>query len=307
MRRVVDPLVSFGARIETREGGMPLELKGVRPGVFRYVLPVSSAQVKSALLCSALFLEGTSTLTEPERTRDHTERMLRRMGCSVEERPAAPKGREITLTGRTELMPLDIVVPGDISSAVFFVAAALIAPRSEVRVKNVLLNETRSRILDVFREMGGDIEVQERGGLMEPVGDVTARSSRLKGVSVGGADIPLLIDEIPALAAAAFFAEGETVVSGAKELRVKESDRVRGIVEMVRAFGGKIEELPDGFVLQGSGKARPAEVQSCGDHRLAMAASIVALNAEGKSIIRDAGCVHISFPGFFEELEKCAG
>jgi 3-phosphoshikimate 1-carboxyvinyltransferase len=306
MRRVVDPLVRFGARIETREGRMPLELKGVRPGVFRYVLPVASAQVKSALLCCALFLEGTSTVTEPERTRDHTERMLRLMGCPVEVRAAAPKGREIAIAGRTELLPLDFTVPGDISSAVFFIAAALLAPRSEVRVKNVLLNETRSRILDVFRAMGGEIEVQAMGGLPEPVGDVRARSSRLKGVSVGGADIPLLIDEIPALAAAAFFAEGKTVVSGAQELRVKESDRVRGIVEMVKAFGGEVEELPDGFVLQGSAKAHPAEVESRGDHRLAMAASIIALNAEGRSLIRNAGCVDISFPGFFEELERIA-
>jgi 3-phosphoshikimate 1-carboxyvinyltransferase len=306
MRRVVDPLVRFGARIETREGRMPLELKGVRPGVFRYVLPVASAQVKSALLCCALFLEGTSTVTEPERTRDHTERMLRLMGCPVEVRAAAPKGREIAIAGRTELLPLDFTVPGDISSAVFFIAAALLAPRSEVRVKNVLLNETRSRILDVFRAMGGEIEVQAMGGLPEPVGEVRARSSRLKGVSVGGADIPLLIDEIPALAAAAFFAEGKTVVSGAQELRVKESDRVRGIVEMVKAFGGEVEELPDGFVLQGSAKAHPAEVESRGDHRLAMAASIIALNAEGRSLIRNAGCVDISFPGFFEELERIA-
>jgi 3-phosphoshikimate 1-carboxyvinyltransferase len=233
--------------------------------------------------------------------------MLRSMGCPLEERPAAPKGREISLAGRTGLAPLDLVVPGDISSAVFFLAAALVTPRSEVRVKNVLLNETRSRILDVFKAMGGDIEVRRRGGLVEPVGDVTARSSRLRGVSVGGADIPLVIDEIPALAAAAFFAEGETVVSGAKELRVKESDRLKGIVEMVRAFGGGAEELPDGFVLRGGAKAHPAEAHSRGDHRLAMAASIVALNAEGKSVIRDAGCVDISFPGFFEELEKSAG
>jgi 3-phosphoshikimate 1-carboxyvinyltransferase len=306
MRRVVDPLVRFGARIETRDGRLPVELKGVRPGVFRYVLPVASAQVKSALLCCALFLEGTSTVTEPERTRDHTERMLRLMGCPIEERASTPKGREIALTGRAELLPLDITVPGDISSAVFFIAAALIAPRSEVRVENVLLNETRSRILDVFRAMGAEIEVRVKGGLPEPVGDVRARSSRLKGVAVGGADIPLLIDEIPALAAAAFFAEGETVVRGAQELRVKESDRVKGIVETVRAFGGKVEELPDGFVIQGGSEALPAEVESSGDHRLAMAASIIALNAEGKSLIRNAGCVDISFPGFFEELEKSA-
>jgi 3-phosphoshikimate 1-carboxyvinyltransferase len=306
MKRVVEPLVRFGARIESREGRLPVELLGVKPGVFRYVLPVASAQVKSALLCCALFLEGTSTVTEPRRSRDHTERMLRLMGCPIEEREIAVKGREITLTGRAELGPLDYTVPGDISSAVFFIAAALVTARSEVCVKNVLLNETRSRILDVFRGMGGEIEVRVKGELPEPVGDVLVRSSRLKGVSVGGADIPLLIDEIPALAAAAFFAEGETVVRGAEELRVKESDRVRGIVEMVKAFGGEVDELPDGFVLQGKQKALPAAVDSHEDHRLAMAASVIALNAEGESLIRNAQCVDISFPGFFEELEKSA-
>jgi 3-phosphoshikimate 1-carboxyvinyltransferase len=304
MGRVVDPLVGFGARVESRGGRLPVELGGVKPGAFRYRLPVASAQVKSALLCCALFLEGTCTVIEPERTRDHTERMLALMGCPIDVREADPKGREIAIEGRGELRPLDLSVPGDISSAAFLVAAALVAPRSEVRVRNVLLNETRSKILDVFRAMGGDIEVKVREESPEPVGDVRARSSRLRGTALGGADIPLVIDEIPALAAAAFFAEGETIVSGAEELRVKESDRVKGIVDIIRAFGGEVEELADGFVMRGRQRARPAEAESRGDHRLAMAASVVALNTEGRSLVRDAGCVDISFPGFFEELER---
>jgi 3-phosphoshikimate 1-carboxyvinyltransferase len=331
MKRVVEPLVAFGARIGSRDGLLPVETLGGKLEPFDYIIPVSSAQLKSALLCAALFVDGVSVITERERTRDHTERMLRLMGGAVEEEeyhPAAgtdlpqggpggsppfsggpSRGRVFRVTGRRELSPIDFAVPGDISSAVFFVAAALVSPNSELVVRNVLLNPTRSRILDLFREMGGDIDVNAREGSPEPAGDVVVRGSPLRGAKVGRSQIPLLIDEIPALAAAAFFAEGETEVRDAGELRVKESDRIRGIVEMVRGFGGEIEELPDGFVIRGSGplaKPRPAVIESREDHRLAMAASILAINAEGSSIIRDAQCVDISFPGYFELLARTA-
>lgn len=310
MKRVVEPLVAFGARIGSRDGLLPVETLGGKLEPFDYLIPVSSAQLKSALLCAALFVDGVSVIAERERTRDHTERMLRLMGGAIEEEDYhTATGRVVRVTGRRELSPIDYAVPGDISSAVFFVAAALVSPFSELVVRNVLLNPTRARILDLLREMGGDIEVTAREGSPEPAGDVVVRGSALKGAKVGGKDIPLLIDEIPALAAAAFFAEGETVVRDAGELRMKESDRIRGIVEMVRGFGGEIEELPDGFVIRGRGPLaapRPAVIESYGDHRLAMAASILAINAEGRSIIRDAQCVDISFPGFFELLAKTA-
>jgi 3-phosphoshikimate 1-carboxyvinyltransferase len=259
-------------------------------------------------LLAALFIRSSSIVTEISETRDHTERMLVLMDADIKTRNTL-QGKSIIISGRRELTPLDITIPGDISSAVFFIAAALISPSSEILLKNVLLNPTRAHILEVFKRMGGNIEVELIDELPERHGNVRVRSSSLKGTVVGGVEIPLLIDEIPALAAAACFAKGETAVRGAQELRVKESDRIKGIVDMVRGFGGKIKELDDGFVITGKtrpdkGRSVPVKFESFGDHRLAMAASILALNVRGTSVIHGAECVDISFPGYFDELEK---
>jgi 3-phosphoshikimate 1-carboxyvinyltransferase len=304
MMRVVGPLADHGAVIHTREGVLPVELDGGKLLPIHYSVPVPSAQVKSALILAALFIEGQSVINEPVGTRDHTERMLLALDAKIRLKDTQ-HGREIYISGRSELSPIDHTIPGDISSAVFFIAAALVLPSSELILRNVLINPTRAYILEVLRRMGGRIEVEPVEEFPEPTGNIHVRSSKLEGIRVGRREVPLIIDEIPALAACGFFAKGITSVSGAEELRIKESDRVKGIVEMVRAFGGSIEETDDGFVLEGGAGKFPADIQSFGDHRLAMAASIIALGSRGKTVIRDAGCVSVSFPGFFRELNRC--
>jgi 3-phosphoshikimate 1-carboxyvinyltransferase len=301
MLRVIDPLNEHGADIGAAGGRLPLELTGGRVRPLRYRIPVASAQVKSALILAALFLDGSSIIVEPVPTRDHTERMLLHMDGAITTRQTG-SGREIRITGGSELTPLRLQVPADLSSAVFFIAAALVTPGSSVTLENVLLNPTRARILDVLRRMGARIEVRMGVDSPEPMGNITVHHSKLRGTRVGGDEIPLIIDEIPALAACALFARGETVVYGAAELRVKESDRIGSIVGMVRAFGGRIEETGDGFRVYGRAGMKPAVVDSHGDHRMAMACSVAALAIGGRSVIRDAECVDISFPGYFEEL-----
>jgi 3-phosphoshikimate 1-carboxyvinyltransferase len=302
--RVVGPLADHGAVIHTRKGLLPVELDGDKLLPIHYSVPVPSAQVKSALMLATLFIEGQSVINEPLGTRDHTERMLLALDAKIRLKDTQ-HGREIYISGRSELSPIDHTIPGDISSAVFFIAAALVLPSSELILRNVLINPTRAYILEVLRRMGGRIEVEPVEEFPEPTGNIHVRSSKLEGIRVGRREVPLIIDEIPALAACGFFAKGITSVSDAEELRIKESDRVKGIVEMVRAFGGSIEETDDGFVLEGGAGKFPADIQSFGDHRLAMAASIIALGSRGKTVIRDAGCVSVSFPGFFRELNRC--
>jgi 3-phosphoshikimate 1-carboxyvinyltransferase len=306
MMRVVSPLNEHGADIKTSEGHLPVELGGGRLLPLNYHVPVPSAQVKSALMLAALFLDGRSRIIETAHTRDHTERMLLHMDGKITLRQL-PSGREIAITGLRELTPLDLTVPGDLSSAVFFIAAALVTPGSLLTLRNVLLNPTRAHILEVFRRMGGRIETELKTEFPEPAGDVRVRFSKLSGIRVGAGEVPLIIDEIPALAACALFARGDTVVSGAGELRIKESDRIRGIARMIRAFGGHIEESEEGFTVGGRVPTSAAEVDPAGDHRIAMAASVIALATKGRSIIRDSRCVDISFPGFFGLLGECAG
>jgi 3-phosphoshikimate 1-carboxyvinyltransferase len=306
MLRVVSPLEDHGAVIRTSEGHLPVELGGGRLRPLTYHVPVPSAQVKSALMLAALFLVGRSRIIESTLTRDHTERMLLHMDAKITLRQL-PSGREIGITGLGELAPLDLTVPGDLSSAVFFIAAALVTPGSSLTVRNVLLNPTRAHILDVLKRMGGRIETELKTEFPEPAGDVHVRFSKLTGIRVGAGEVPLIIDEIPALAACALFARGDTVVSGAGELRIKESDRIRGIVQMIRAFGGHIEESEGGFTVQGRVPVSAAEVDPEGDHRIAMAASVIALATKGRSVIRDGRCVDVSFPGFFGLLGECAG
>jgi len=303
MDRIVSPLLKAGAVITDSNGFLPIELKGGALVPFEYKMPVASAQVKSALILAALFINGTSLIIEPLETRDHTEKMLLMMDADIKIKNTL-QGKNIIINGRKSLTPIDFEVPGDISSASFLIGTALVTNSSDIVIENVLLNKTRAHILDVIKRMGGNIEVELTDEFPEAVGNVRVRSSKLRGVSIGGFEIPLIIDEIPALAALGFFAKGKTVVRGASELRVKESDRIKSIVSMIRAFGGKIEELDDGFIIYGKNRPVSAEVDSFNDHRIAMASSIIASNVKGETKIRNAECVAISFPDFFDTLEK---
>jgi 3-phosphoshikimate 1-carboxyvinyltransferase len=305
MERVAGPLREAGADIRCTEGRLPCTILSRPAGGFSYTLPVASAQVKSALLMAGLFGPETWRVTEPVPSRDHTERMLSDMGAAIER-----KGDTWVLTGGRELRPLHLTVPGDVSSAVFLLCAALVCPGSRVTVRDVLLNPTRAAIVDVLGEMGADIQVRRTEDLPEPRGDLTARHSSLRGVRIGGRRIPLLIDELPALAAAGMFAEGDTVVRDAAELRVKESDRIRSVVHMVHSFGGRAEELEDGFVVHGAAGERarlhPADADSRGDHRIAMAAAVAACAVRGDSRIEGAEAASVSYPEFYSVLENLA-
>lgn len=304
MRRVIEPLTAMGAEIWGRAGGFypPLAIKGSEnlKGI-TYRMPVASAQVKSALLLAGLYAGGPTRIIEPEKSRDHTERMLQAMGADIE-----VQGLEITLKPGKELTPQEFLVPGDISSAAFFLVAALIVPGSEIMIRDVGINPTRAGLIEVLEAMGARISIENQrvvGG--EPIGDIVAGYSHLRGTMVGGDIIPRLIDEIPILAVAMALAEGESVVRDAGELRVKESDRIKAICCELGKMGAGIEELEDGFVIQGCPEGlRGAAVDSQGDHRIAMSAAIAALKADGDTIVDNSEVVDISFPEFWPLLGK---
>jgi 3-phosphoshikimate 1-carboxyvinyltransferase len=265
---------------------------------------MASAQVKSALLLAGLYAEGETTLVEPAPSRDHTERMLRAMGAPLQESEVGISVRPLG----DGLRPLSLVVPGDISAAAYWLVAALVHPDAEVRVEGVGVNPTRTGILDALRLMGADIRLENetvRGG--EPVADLIARSSRLRGIVVSGELIPRLIDEIPVLALAALHAEGETVVRDAAELRAKESDRLRTTAQELRRLGGDIEELPDGLRIRGGRRLQGGKVRSHGDHRLAMTLAVAGLVAQGETIISNYEAVVVSYPRFWDELDRLCG
>jgi len=300
MRRVVAPLRLMGATIDGRKSGdyAPLTIRGRRLAPLHYDLPVASAQVKSALLLAALYAEGVTCLTEPSETRDHTERMLKAAGALIE-----CEGTLIRIEGGAELQPLDVHVPGDISSASFLLVAASIVPESEIVISDVGINPTRTGVLDVLRQMGADIEishVKERDG--EPRADLTVRRAELRGTTIEGPLIPRTIDELPVLAIAAAFAQGTTILRDAQELRIKESDRISALVDGLRAMGSQVEESPDGMVIAGREKLQGAKVRSYGDHRIAMAFAVAGLAASGQTIIDDTDAVLTSYPEFFETL-----
>jgi len=305
MMRVIEPFSRLGARIEHNDGRLPILLSGGKLGEIRYTVPVPSAQVKTALLLASMFVEGTSMVDETVLTRDHTERMFSSMKAALVQTPLR-RGKRMTVTGRMTLHPLNLMIPGDISTAVFYIVAALITPGSRLTVRDVGLNPTRSYIFEVLKRMGARIEIEHTETDPEPCGTIVAESSSLRSVAVGGEEIPLLIDELPALACAALFAEGETTVRDAGELRLKESDRIQAVVDMVRSFGGAAEGRDDGFSVWGPSDINSTAVKSCGDHRIAMAASVLALAAQGKSLVKGADCVAVSCPEFFDLLEKIA-
>ena len=311
MKRVIAPLREMGAEIRGREDNFaPLEIRGVKLRAIEYQVPVASAQVKSAVLLAGLFADGMSTVTEPARTRDHTELALEEFGASIEK-----NGRTVRVhglagaNGSGRLTAKSLEVPGDLSSAVFFIAAASLFPDSNVLLYNVGLNPTRTAILDVLAEMGASIQMlglkSARG---EVVGDVAAKGASLKGGVIAGERIPLLIDELPMLAALGPFTEEGIEIRDAAELRVKESDRIAALAENLRRMGAKVEERPDGLKVagRGAGKLRGAEIEPRGDHRIAMAFAVAGLAAEGNTVIRDAECAAVSFPAFYAELNRLA-
>ena len=295
MQRVADPLARMGAHIEMDTGGRPpLKIKGGQTlrGV-DYPMPVASAQVKSALLLAGLYATGETCVTEPAATRDHTERMLRGFGYAV-----GGNGARRCVRGGGRLLACDIDVPADISSAAFFMVGAAIAPGSDLTLEHVGINPTRVGVINILKLMGADISIlntREVGG--EPVADIRVRHANLKGVAIPREQVSLAIDEFPALFIAAAMASGETVLTGAKELRVKESDRIAVMARGLKALGIDARETPDGIVIRG-GTLRGGIVDSHGDHRIAMAFAIAALHADGPVTVRDCKNVDTSFPGF---------
>jgi len=304
MERVVEPLRAMGARIQGRAGGArpPLAIEGGSLRGIRYRLPVASAQVKSALILAALYGEGETILEEPASSRDHTERMLRAMGVEV----LAGEGDGLRLSPpQLELTPLSLRVPGDISAAAFWMVAAAAHADAEIRLAGVGVNPSRSGAIEALVGMGASITLEEeRMWGCEPVADIVVRSSSLRGTVIEGALIPRLIDEIPVLTVAACLAEGETVIREAGELRLKESDRIRTTVLELRRLGASIQELADGMVIQGVGRLKGGACGSHGDHRLAMTLAVAGLLAQGETVVRGAEASSISYPGFWNHLEK---
>jgi 3-phosphoshikimate 1-carboxyvinyltransferase len=303
MRRVIDPLTKMGARIAASdEGYPPLEIEGARLSPIEYTLPIPSAQVKSAVLLAGLFADGVTSVIEPVRTRDHTELALAEFGARLDH-----DGRAIRIHGRPRLEARSLEVPGDLSSAVFFLAAAMVLPESSIVVHNVGLNPTRSAVLDVLGSMGAPISlVSVRSANGELVGDVAVRQEPLRGGIIEGDCIAQLIDELPAIAVLGPYTEQGIEIRNAAELRVKESDRISALAENLRRMGADVEERPDGLRVAGrsAGRLHGAEIDPRGDHRMAMAFAVAALGAEGDTIIRDAECAGVSFPDFFPTLER---
>jgi 3-phosphoshikimate 1-carboxyvinyltransferase len=303
MRRVIEPLARMGAHIRARESNFaPIEIHGSILKPIRYALPVPSAQVKSAVLLAGLFAEGETAVEEPVCTRDHTEVALREFGADVRK-----VGNVVTISGRPHLVPRQAMIPGDLSSGVFLLAAALILPGSNLVIHNVGLNPTRSAVLDVLGGWGAPISIASlRGESGELIGDVSVRHGDLSGGTLSGELIAQLIDELPMLAALAPYTEGGIEIRNAAELRVKESDRIAVLADNLRRMGAQVEERPDGLRIEGRGanRLRGAEIDPRGDHRMAMAFAVAALGVAGDSVIRDSECVDISYPDFFSVLER---
>lgn len=304
MKRIIAPLSMMGADItsKNKDGCAPLLIHGRPLSAIHYDSPVASAQVKSCVLLAGLYADGETSVTEPALSRDHTERMLRSFGADIR-----TEGRTCTIIPPKTLHGQHIEVPGDISSAAFFIAAACITPDSDVLIQNVGINPTRAGILEVCRAMGADVSlenVRETGG--EPVADIRARTSRLKGTVIEGDIIPTLIDELPVIALMACFAEGQTIIRDAHELRVKESDRIAIVSNNLQAMGADVIPTDDGFLInsqQGTLTLHGASINCAMDHRIAMTFAVAGLNADGETVITDSDCVDVSYPDFFRQLE----
>jgi 3-phosphoshikimate 1-carboxyvinyltransferase len=303
MRRITEPLRAMGAEIEDTDGCAPLTIHGRELHGHDHSLAVASAQVKSALLLAGLYADGPTIVRQPGPARDHTERMLLAMGAKI-----AIAGLDVTLTPVDALTPNSLTVPGDISSAAFLLVAAALIQGSEVTVAGVGVNPTRTGLLGVLSEMGARVTIENawvQGG--EPVADLAASFSTLRGVEVGGNTVVRMIDEFPILAVAATQASGTTIVRDAAELRVKETDRIAVIVKGLRKMGARIEPQPDGFIVEGPTPLHGASVDSGGDHRLAMALAVAGMIAEGETVVEQAECIPDSFPGFVGLIEELGG
>lgn len=307
MARIINPLKEMGAQIIARADGRypPFAIKGGGLKAIDYKMPVSSAQVKSCLMLAALYAAGTTSITEPSKSRDHTERMLSSMGA-----PISVEGNNIKIIGEglpyLHLSPLDITIPSDFSSAAFFLAAATIIPNSEILIKNVGVNPTRIGFLHVLKKMGATVALENQRDISgEPVADIYCKcAKKLLPIKIDGEIMPLLIDEFPIICVLATQAEGISEIRGAQELRVKESDRIKAMVTELSKMGVDMEEYPDGVDIKGKVQLKGTAVESYGDHRIAMSLSIAGLIAIGETIIINPECVDISFPGFYEKVRQ---
>jgi 3-phosphoshikimate 1-carboxyvinyltransferase len=311
MQRVVWPLREMGADIRAKDDNFaPLEIKGARLHAIDYQMPMASAQVKSAVLLAGMFAEGVTSVTEPARTRDHTELALEEFGAAIERHGRTTKIHGLFGEhGAGKLVAKSLDVPGDISSAVFFMAAASLLGDSNIAIHNVGLNPTRTAILDLFAGMGASIQMLSLKSLNgEIIGDLAVKGAVLRGGVIEGEQIPLVIDELPMLAALGPYTEEGIEIRNAGELRVKESDRIAALAENLRRMGATVEERPDGLKVEGrsAGKLHGAEIEPHGDHRIAMAFAVAGLAAEGETVIRDAECAGVSYPMFFEDLNRLA-
>ena len=308
MKRILDPLTLMGARVEAcgeKPGCAPLHICGGTLQPIRYTLPMASAQVKSAVLLAGMLTRGTTAVHQPAVTRDHTERLFAHFGipCSV-----SADGLDIEITGPVDITAKDITIPGDISSAAFWLVAASIVPGSKLTLRNVGLNPTRCGIIPVLQRMGADITIGNRVDAGEPYGDITVRHApNLHGTEIGGAEIPNIIDEIPVLAVAAAFAQGTTTIRDARELRVKESDRIATTVGNLRAMGAAAVEHEDGMDITGGAPLHGATLQSFDDHRIAMSFLMAGLNATGTTTLQGCRNIATSYPSFEETLRRLLG
>ncbi|MCT6923165.1 3-phosphoshikimate 1-carboxyvinyltransferase [Metasolibacillus sp.] len=301
MRRVADPLRLMGAHITGRENGQytPVAIQGKELTAIDYTMPVASAQVKSAILLAGLRAQGTTVVRESEVSRDHTERMLRQFGAQVDVEDGV-----VSFAGGQKLTATHVKVPGDISSAAFFLVAGAITKDSHIVLKNVGINPTRDGIISVLAEMGANMTLKVEDELAaEPTAEVTIQSSALKGITIEGALIPRLIDEIPIIALLATQAQGTTIIKNAEELKVKETDRITAVVTELKKLGANIEATDDGMIIHGPTVLHGAALQSYGDHRIGMMAAIAALITEGEVVLDDAECIAVSYPTFFEHVE----
>src|SRR5579871_2107109 len=304
MQRIIQPLTAMGASIESQEGKPPLRIKGASLKAVDYKMPVASAQVKSCLLFAGLFADGDTRIEEPLRTRDHGEIALRTFGAQLEKKSIGA-GTAVRIRGGQRLRGVEARVPGDLSSAAFFLCAAALFPGSQLALPNLLMNPTRARLLDILMQIGLRISVTQLEEIHgEMVGALQIEGGTLSGATISGADSAALIDEIPVLAAIAPYTERGIEVRDAKELRVKESDRIAAVAKNLRLMGAEVEEREDGLKIPGKQALHGAELDSFDDHRIAMAFAITALRAEGDTLIRGAEAAAISYPAFYEALES---
>lgn len=301
MKRIINPLREMGADIRGRQDGQytPLAVQGTKLTAIEYTMPVASAQVKSAVLLAALKAEGKTTIHEPVPSRDHTEIMLGHFGVSLQR-----ENNVIEMEGGQKLTAAHVAVPGDISSAAFLIGAALVTDASEIHLTNVGSNPTRTGIVDVIEGMGADFDMVQRETAGEPAADLTIRSSKLKGIEIGGDLIPRLIDEIPLIALIATQAHGTTVIKDAEELRVKETDRIAAVVAELSKMGADIKATEDGMIINGPTALHGADMATYGDHRLGMMAAVAALCANGAVNIDDPDCIAVSYPDFVGQLDS---